>query len=62
MADDKRKLQENESSVSIVDLPGVKSEFVLAPGRFVITEGFDFGFVKDFWDGVKKIAHKIGIW
>ncbi len=54
-------MQEKESSKPIINLPGIRNEMVKDPGYFAITEGFYFGFVNDFWQGIKKVLHKIGV-
>jgi hypothetical protein len=61
MADEKSKLKDKASSVHIIDLLEGKSELVFEPGYFAIREGFDFGFVNDLWNGIKKLAHKLGV-
>lgn len=61
MASDRRKLQEHTSPVPLTNLPGIRNEMVKDPGGFVIKEGLDFGFVTDFWNGLKKILHKAGV-
>ena len=54
------KLSENASHPP-VNLPGVRNELVVNTGNFGLRWGADLGFLENIWDGIKKLAHKLGV-
>jgi hypothetical protein len=55
------KLNENTSLHPPVNLPGVRNELVVNTGNFGLRWGADLGFLENIWNGIKKLAHKLGV-